>query len=179
MDFCCCGTQFIVPHSVSCSNPLFFFVFSSFQISWTHALRQIVLNCYKFHGREDLLPTFTEDDDGKTSPSVGVLKFHHNNIKAICSPPQPTAQQQVTLPLSAPCRPRVPCRAVFVIVLSRCLFTRTPSLVDTSLICIIALLMKLFLSDLEYWTLVQGCHPREKPEKHREFWQNLIKYREG
>ncbi|CAH0391927.1 unnamed protein product [Bemisia tabaci] len=64
------------------------------KISWTHALRQIVLNCYKFHGREDLLPTFTDDDDGKTSPSVGVLKFHHNNIKAISSPPQPTAQQQ-------------------------------------------------------------------------------------
>lgn len=34
-----------------------------FQISWTHALRQIVINCYKFHGREDLLPAFNEDDD--------------------------------------------------------------------------------------------------------------------
>ncbi|XP_044764842.1 DNA-binding protein Ewg isoform X2 [Coccinella septempunctata] len=33
------------------------------KISWTHALRQIVINCYKFHGREDLLPTFTEEDD--------------------------------------------------------------------------------------------------------------------
>jgi len=28
-------------------------------ISWTHALREIVLNCYKYHGREDLLPKFT------------------------------------------------------------------------------------------------------------------------
>ncbi|XP_071554557.1 DNA-binding protein Ewg isoform X1 [Temnothorax nylanderi] len=33
------------------------------QISWTHALRQIVINCYKYHGREDLLPAFSEDDD--------------------------------------------------------------------------------------------------------------------
>ncbi|KYQ59374.1 DNA-binding protein Ewg [Trachymyrmex zeteki] len=33
------------------------------QISWTHALRQIVINCYKYHGREDLLPAFNEDDE--------------------------------------------------------------------------------------------------------------------
>ncbi|XP_044586586.1 DNA-binding protein Ewg isoform X2 [Cotesia typhae] len=33
------------------------------KISWTHALRQIVINCYKFHGREDLLPAFNDDDD--------------------------------------------------------------------------------------------------------------------
>ncbi|XP_050669716.1 DNA-binding protein Ewg isoform X2 [Leptidea sinapis] len=35
------------------------------KMSWTHALRQIVINCYKYHGREDLLPAFTEDDDDK------------------------------------------------------------------------------------------------------------------
>ncbi|XP_014239008.1 DNA-binding protein P3A2 isoform X3 [Trichogramma pretiosum] len=33
------------------------------KISWTHALRQIVINCYKYHGREDLLPAFSEEDD--------------------------------------------------------------------------------------------------------------------
>ncbi|ALC48735.1 ewg [Drosophila busckii] len=33
------------------------------QISWTHALRKIVINCYKYHGREDLLPTFADEDD--------------------------------------------------------------------------------------------------------------------
>lgn len=33
------------------------------QISWTHALRKIVINCYKYHGREDLLPTFADDED--------------------------------------------------------------------------------------------------------------------
>lgn len=43
------------------------------QISWTHALRQIVINCYKYHGREDLLPAFTDDDD-KTSGTVGVVR---------------------------------------------------------------------------------------------------------
>ena len=30
------------------------------RISWTNALRQIVKNCYKYHGREDLLPAFSE-----------------------------------------------------------------------------------------------------------------------
>ncbi|XP_045525154.1 DNA-binding protein P3A2 isoform X2 [Pieris brassicae] len=47
------------------------------KMSWTHALRQIVINCYKYHGREDLLPAFTEDDDDKhtraLSPSVRIL----------------------------------------------------------------------------------------------------------
>ncbi|XP_018325639.1 DNA-binding protein P3A2 isoform X2 [Agrilus planipennis] len=33
------------------------------KISWTHALRQIVINCYKYHGREDLLPAFSEEDE--------------------------------------------------------------------------------------------------------------------
>ncbi|XP_077295317.1 DNA-binding protein Ewg isoform X2 [Arctopsyche grandis] len=33
------------------------------KISWTHALRQIVINCYKYHGREDLLPDFSEEDE--------------------------------------------------------------------------------------------------------------------
>lgn len=58
------------------------------QISWTHALRQIVINCYKFHGREDLLPAFTEDEEkvnhtsggssnnASVSSTVGVLKMH-------------------------------------------------------------------------------------------------------
>lgn len=32
------------------------------RISWTNALRQIVKNCYKYHGREDLLPAFSEGD---------------------------------------------------------------------------------------------------------------------
>lgn len=35
------------------------------KISWTHALRQIVSNCYEYHGRQDLLPTSSDDDDNK------------------------------------------------------------------------------------------------------------------
>ncbi|XP_072027292.1 DNA-binding protein P3A2-like [Amphiura filiformis] len=31
------------------------------RVSWTHALRTIVKNCYKHHGREDLLPIFGPD----------------------------------------------------------------------------------------------------------------------
>ncbi|XP_018325636.1 DNA-binding protein Ewg isoform X1 [Agrilus planipennis] len=55
------------------------------KISWTHALRQIVINCYKYHGREDLLPAFSEEDEkanqaatanANVSTSVGVLKMH-------------------------------------------------------------------------------------------------------
>ncbi|KAI8438973.1 hypothetical protein MSG28_011278 [Choristoneura fumiferana] len=40
------------------------------KMSWTHALRQIVINCYKYHGREDLLPAFTEDDDAKPTQPI-------------------------------------------------------------------------------------------------------------
>ncbi|UYV81773.1 NRF1 [Cordylochernes scorpioides] len=49
------------------------------KVSWTHALREIVINCYKYHGREDLLPAFIEDDEKdkvKTATSV------HNRILA-------------------------------------------------------------------------------------------------
>merc|ERR1719422_484150 len=39
-------------------------------ISWTHALREIVTNCYKYHGREDLLPKFDEEEDLKRVQQV-------------------------------------------------------------------------------------------------------------
>ncbi|KAK3870253.1 hypothetical protein Pcinc_024514 [Petrolisthes cinctipes] len=39
------------------------------KVSWTTALRQIVVNCYKYHGRDDLLPAFNEDDE-KTQVSA-------------------------------------------------------------------------------------------------------------
>ncbi|KAJ2947980.1 hypothetical protein O0L34_g9772 [Tuta absoluta] len=42
------------------------------KMSWTHALRQIVINCYKYHGREDLLPAFTDDDDKPHTPQQSV-----------------------------------------------------------------------------------------------------------
>lgn len=36
--------------------------FCILQVSWTHALRTIVRNCYKHHGREDLIPEFADDN---------------------------------------------------------------------------------------------------------------------
>lgn len=33
------------------------------RISWTTTLREIVTNCYKYHGREDLLPIFDEEEE--------------------------------------------------------------------------------------------------------------------
>lgn len=41
------------------------------KVSWTHALRQIVINCYRYHGREDLLPAFEEDDKEKLKTQTG------------------------------------------------------------------------------------------------------------
>uniref|UniRef100_A0A8D8QDJ6 DNA-binding protein P3A2 n=3 Tax=Cacopsylla melanoneura TaxID=428564 RepID=A0A8D8QDJ6_9HEMI len=70
------------------------------RISWTHALRQIVINCYKFHGREDLLPAFSEDDESglvDVKPNlpqghhVGVLKYHKSDHGQLQQ-----QQQQVT-----------------------------------------------------------------------------------
>ena len=52
-------------------------------MSWTHALRTIVKNCYKHHGREDLLPEF---DD------------HHQNSSHVSHYPQPTMVQTINNP---------------------------------------------------------------------------------
>lgn len=78
-----------------------------YQISWTRALRQIVINCYKYHGREDLLPTFSEEDEAKTivnnvaSQSIvtSVLKFNPKaaSIEARNSPDAQEQQQQQQL----------------------------------------------------------------------------------
>lgn len=67
------------------------------QISWTHALRQIVINCYKFHGREDLLPAFSEDEEEKSpTANMSVLKFHTSQKPSSHSqPPSPLQAQQV------------------------------------------------------------------------------------
>lgn len=35
------------------------------KMSWTHALRQIVSNCYEYHNRQDLLPTSSDDGENK------------------------------------------------------------------------------------------------------------------
>jgi len=54
------------------------------KISWTHALRQIVSNCYEYHGRQDLLPSSSEDDDKSKTNANGTHNNHggansHNN----------------------------------------------------------------------------------------------------
>ncbi|XP_052863222.1 DNA-binding protein Ewg [Anopheles cruzii] len=55
------------------------------KISWTHALRKIVINCYKYHGREDLLPAFSEEDEkanaiATASSNVDVMKIENGSI---------------------------------------------------------------------------------------------------
>ncbi|CAH1393780.1 unnamed protein product [Nezara viridula] len=67
------------------------------KISWTHALRQIVINCYKYHGREDLLPAFSEEEEEKCPSPVGVLKFHSSQKSSIHSPNHsPLQSHQIT-----------------------------------------------------------------------------------
>jgi len=51
------------------------------KISWTHALRQIVINCYKYHGREDLLPAFSEEDE-----KANVAAMANSNITTQYAP---------------------------------------------------------------------------------------------
>ena len=54
------------------------------KISWTHALRQIVSNCYEYHGRQDLLPASTDDDDkNKINSNGNILGGDSNNGASI------------------------------------------------------------------------------------------------
>uniref|UniRef100_A0A1B6D9S5 Nuclear respiratory factor 1 NLS/DNA-binding dimerisation domain-containing protein n=1 Tax=Clastoptera arizonana TaxID=38151 RepID=A0A1B6D9S5_9HEMI len=55
------------------------------KISWTHALRQIVINCYKYHGREDLLPAFSEEDE-KASGTATVTQYAPAVLQTISNP---------------------------------------------------------------------------------------------
>lgn len=45
------------------------------KVSWTHALRQIVINCYKYHGREDLLPVFSADSEEPVETKPPIIKL--------------------------------------------------------------------------------------------------------
>ncbi|XP_049533866.1 DNA-binding protein Ewg isoform X4 [Anopheles darlingi] len=58
------------------------------KISWTHALRKIVINCYKYHGREDLLPAFSEEDEkanaiATASSNVDVMKIENGTVVSV------------------------------------------------------------------------------------------------
>uniref|UniRef100_A0A1A9ZWX0 Nuclear respiratory factor 1 NLS/DNA-binding dimerisation domain-containing protein n=1 Tax=Glossina pallidipes TaxID=7398 RepID=A0A1A9ZWX0_GLOPL len=84
------------------------------KISWTHALRKIVINCYKYHGREDLLPTFADEEDKINNmisneeedeeEKVIMQPVSNNNtittiqtVSAHQPPPTATANQQVNV----------------------------------------------------------------------------------
>ncbi|XP_047741651.1 DNA-binding protein P3A2 [Hyalella azteca] len=49
------------------------------KISWTTALRQVVINCYKYHGRDDLLPAFVEDDE-KSQGMTGDINLMNSSV---------------------------------------------------------------------------------------------------
>ncbi|XP_055636038.1 DNA-binding protein P3A2 isoform X3 [Toxorhynchites rutilus septentrionalis] len=53
------------------------------KISWTHALRKIVINCYKYHGREDLLPAFTEEDEKANAIATANSNYTHTVLQTI------------------------------------------------------------------------------------------------
>lgn len=64
-------------------------------MSWTHALRQIVINCYKYHGREDLLPAFSEDSSEESSRPAKVIKTETEQSEQQNEPAgEPPALQQ-------------------------------------------------------------------------------------
>ncbi|XP_055614418.1 DNA-binding protein Ewg isoform X1 [Uranotaenia lowii] len=52
------------------------------KISWTHALRKIVINCYKYHGREDLLPAFSEEDEKANAIATANSNVEHLKSEA-------------------------------------------------------------------------------------------------
>ncbi len=59
------------------------------QVSWTHALRTIVRNCYKHHGRDDLLPEFHEEGASSSQPAAVVHANHFPHqtmVQAINNP---------------------------------------------------------------------------------------------
>ncbi|XP_055544295.1 DNA-binding protein P3A2 isoform X3 [Wyeomyia smithii] len=53
------------------------------KISWTHALRKIVINCYKYHGREDLLPAFSEEDEKANAIATANSNYTHTVLQTI------------------------------------------------------------------------------------------------
>ncbi|XP_015787875.1 DNA-binding protein P3A2 isoform X1 [Tetranychus urticae] len=69
------------------------------KVSWTHALRQIVINCYKYHNREDMLPIFSEDDDKKQDTSKEKVKSRtHTSISVTAVPAVPGSSNVNNIP---------------------------------------------------------------------------------
>ncbi|XP_021964399.1 DNA-binding protein P3A2 isoform X2 [Folsomia candida] len=76
------------------------------KVSWTHALRQIVINCYKYHGREDLLPVFNGESDEhdikppivkipKASPHINISTMNNNSTTQVVTTTQ-SQNQSIT-----------------------------------------------------------------------------------
>ena len=56
-------------------------------MSWTHALRTIVQDCYKHHGRDDLLPEFNDSEPcQQVQGGPGVAFPHHTMVQTINNP---------------------------------------------------------------------------------------------
>jgi len=54
--------------------------------SWTHALRRVIFNCYRYHGREDLLPDYhqlSEDQLHEMAVQIQPDQFGQTLLKAI------------------------------------------------------------------------------------------------
>ncbi|CAH2050905.1 unnamed protein product, partial [Iphiclides podalirius] len=76
------------------------------KMSWTHALRQIVINCYKYHGREDLLPAFSEEDDKPQTQPISACMPNassNNSSSGSSSGARSAGQQAAVLSASQVC----------------------------------------------------------------------------
>ncbi|XP_062139866.1 DNA-binding protein Ewg isoform X3 [Drosophila sulfurigaster albostrigata] len=75
------------------------------KISWTHALRKIVINCYKYHGREDLLPTFADDED-KVNALISQSGDEDEDMEQLSNTPTIQTVQTVTPAVSTNSQPQ-------------------------------------------------------------------------
>ena len=46
-------------------------------------MRQIVINCYKYHGREDLIPVFNEEEEKKNMMEAGASQISKEKVGAL------------------------------------------------------------------------------------------------
>lgn len=79
------------------------------QVSWTEALRTIVKNCYKHHGREDLLHVFNDDGTSQAQAQNHTASHYQGTMVQTINNPDgtvsiihidtgPTGNSVVTLP---------------------------------------------------------------------------------
>ena len=68
---------------------LIIIIWNIHQVSWTHALRTIVKNCYKHHGRDDLMPNF-HDSGTLTAAHIGQNQMPHQTMVQTINNPDGT-----------------------------------------------------------------------------------------